>query len=42
MFGELTKGSTVHINVKDNKIALDIDPQKKSGKKKPATKETVE
>ncbi len=42
LFGELTEGGTVHINVKDDKIALDIDPQKKSSRKKPAQKETVE
>jgi len=42
LFGELTEGGTVHINVKDDKIVLDIDPQKKSPKKKPAQKETVE
>jgi len=41
LFGELTGGGTVHINVKDDKIALDIDPQKPA-KKKAADKETVE
>ncbi len=42
LFGELVDGGTVHIKVKDDKIAFDIDPQKKSKKEKPAKKETVE
>ena len=42
LFGDLTNGGTVHIKVKDGVIAFDIDPQKKSGKRKPAEKETVE
>jgi ATP-dependent Clp protease ATP-binding subunit ClpA len=42
LFGELTEGGTVHIKVSGDKIAFDIDPQKKAPKKKPAAKETVE
>ncbi|PZQ46740.1 MAG: ATP-dependent Clp protease ATP-binding subunit ClpA [Micavibrio aeruginosavorus] len=42
LFGELTEGGTVHINVKDDKIVFDIEKDKKAPKKKPATKETVE
>ena len=41
LFGELIEGGTVHIKVVDDKIAFDIDPQKKSKKEKPAKKETV-
>ncbi len=42
LFGDLTDGGTVHIEIKDDKIAFDIDKGKKSPKKKPAPKETVE
>ncbi len=41
LFGDLVDGGTAHIKVMDDKIAFDIDPQKKSKKEKPK-KETVE
>lgn len=41
LFGGLTEGGTVQVNVKDDAITFDVDPQKKSSKKKPAEKEKV-
>jgi ATP-dependent Clp protease ATP-binding subunit ClpA len=41
LFGDLTEGGTVHIKVVDDKIAFDIDPQKKSDAKKPSETEMV-
>ncbi len=42
LFGDLTEGGTVTVDVKDGQIAFDIEKGKKSPKKKPAIKETVE
>lgn len=42
LFGELVEGGTVHVIVKDDKIAFDIDKAGKTPRKKSAPKETVE
>lgn len=42
LFGGLTGGGTVHLNVEDGKLTFDIDTEKKAPRKKPADKETVE
>lgn len=43
LFGELVEGGTVHIDVKNDKITFDMEEKgKKSLKKKPTPKETVE
>ncbi len=41
LFGKLVEGGTVRIDVKDDKLVFDIDPQKKASKPSPK-KETVE
>ncbi len=42
LFGDLVDGGTATIKIKDDKVVFDIDKAKKSPKKKPAEKETVE
>lgn len=42
LFGDLTEGGTATIKIKDDKVAFEIDPRKKSPKKKTTEKESVE
>jgi len=41
LFGDLTQGGTVHIKVKDDQIAFDIEPQARKKENSETAKETV-